>query len=430
MFEYGLLGEKLGHSFSKDIHEQIAGYTYEPLELTLEGLDEFLTEKNFKAVNVTIPYKKTVIPYLDEISEAAKNIGAVNCIRNVDGKLVGHNTDFDGLKALVKHLGLELEGKKVLILGTGGTSDTAEAVCCDLKAREIYKVSRKKSADDCAEACTKAGIDGVCRVEYVTYEDATSLHKDAHVIINTTPLGMYPKVDAQAIDLGCFDELEGVIDVVYNPIRTKLVSQAISMGIKAEGGLYMLVMQAVRASEFFLSAEYEDEVCEAVFNKLLREKSNIVLTGMPASGKTTVGKIVASKLGREFVDTDDLIVEKAGMQITEIFEKYGEEHFRNIETEVIKEVSLRGGIVIATGGGAILKEENIIALKQNGTVFFLDRDVKDLIPTEDRPTASNREQILKRYEERYPIYKGTADYIISDTETAKVAADKILEIFE
>ncbi len=439
MIEYGLLGEKLGHSFSKDIHEQIADYKYEPLELTLEGLYEFLNDKNFKAVNVTIPYKKAVFPFLDEISDAARNIGAVNCIRNVDGKLIGHNTDFDGLKALVEHLGLDMKGKKVLILGTGGTSDTAKTVCHELDAGEVYKVSRnggsrkigsQSGGDLSIKTDSSCSADEGVMATIISYEDAVKFHKDADIIINTTPLGMYPNVNTQAIDLDNFDKIEGIVDVVYNPIRTSLVSQAISKGIKAEGGLYMLVMQAVRASEFFVSTKYDDEVCEAVYKNLLKEKSNIVLTGMPASGKTTVGKLIAKALGTKFIDTDDLIVAKTDMEISDIFAKYGEEYFRNIETEVIKEAALESGVVIATGGGSVLNGQNIFALKQNGVVYFLDRDVEKLIPTEDRPTASNYEQILKRYEERYPIYMETADLVISNNDTPEAAADKILEAFK
>ncbi|MBQ9961532.1 MAG: shikimate dehydrogenase [Firmicutes bacterium] len=409
MAEYGLLGAKLSHSFSKDIHEQIADYEYELIEMTPEELDCFLKEKNFKAVNVTIPYKQTVIPYLDEMTEAARTIGAVNCIRNEEGRLIGHNTDFDGMKGLINYMGLELAGKKVLILGTGGTSDTAIAVCKALGVQSVTKVSRGK----------KAGT--------VPYEEAKALHRDAQVIINTTPCGMYPKQYESPIELDGFDKLEGVIDVVYNPIRTQLVSEALSLGIKAEGGLYMLIEQAVRASEFFLNTKYCAHVTDNVFADLYSKKQNIVLTGMPASGKTTVGKILGKTLKRPFYDTDVLIERKTEMKISEIFEKYGEEYFRNLETEVIKEVSMRNGVVIATGGGAVLRPENVRALKLNGKIFFRDRDPEKLIPTKNRPTASTVEQIMKRYEERYPIYTSTCDYIVTHQHTAQGAAEEIIK---
>lgn len=411
MTEYGLIGEKLGHSFSKIIHSQIADYKYELIELSTEELKNFMTEKSFKAVNVTIPYKQEVIPYLDEMSDAAKSIGAVNCVRNEKGRLVGHNTDFDGLMALIKYIGIELEGKSVLILGTGGTSDTAYAVCKAMGAKKIQKVSR-------------TGKDGS-----ITYQESVEREKDADVIINTTPCGMYPNNYSAAIDLCKFNKLEGVVDVVYNPLRTALVSQALELGIKAQGGLYMLVAQAVRASEFFLGKNYDDAIIEKIYKNLLVEKTNIVLTGMPASGKTTIGKLLAKELGRSFVDTDDLIEEKAKTTIKNIFAQCGEEAFRNLETEAVKEVSKNCGIVIATGGGAILREENVKALKQNGLVFFLDRDVEKLIPTDSRPTASDKEAILKRFEERYTIYQSTADLVIENDESAEASAKKILEVF-
>lgn len=411
MTDYGLIGAKLGHSFSKIIHNQIADYEYDLIELTPEGLREFMTRKDFKAVNVTLPYKQEVIPYLDEMSQAAKTIGAVNCVKNEGGKLIGHNTDFDGLAALIEKLGLSIEGKKVLILGTGGTSDTAKAVCTFLKAAAVLKVGRSG----------KGGS--------LTYEETVAHHKDAQVIINTTPVGMYPDNFSAAVDLKNFTELEGVIDVVYNPLRTRLISQALSMGKKAQGGLYMLIAQAVRASEFFLGTKYEDSVIDAVYDRLSKEKTNIVLTGMPASGKSTMGKGLARSLGREFVDTDLLIEAKAGMKISKIFEDYGEEYFRNLETEAVFEASKNCGVVIATGGGVVLREENIMALKQNGIVFFIDRDVEKLMPTRNRPTALNREAIKKRYEERYSIYNSTCDHVVENNGTLKDAIDKILEVF-
>lgn len=411
MTDYGLIGGKLGHSFSKIIHNQIAGYNYDLVELTSEGLKNFMNNKAFKAVNVTLPYKQEVIPYLDEMSMAAKSIGAVNCVKNENCKLIGHNTDFDGLKALIEYMGLELKDKWVLILGTGGTSDTAKAVCEALGVARVIKVSR-------------TGKDGS-----ITYEEALEGGKAAEIIINTTPVGMYPNNYNQAINLEEFPNLEGVIDVVYNPLRTSLVSQALSLGIKAQGGLYMLVAQAVYASEFFIDCKYDKSIIEEVYKKLLREKTNIVLTGMPACGKSTIGKILAESLDREVIDIDRVIETKMKMPISKIFESRGEAYFRNLETEAIKEASKNCGVVIATGGGAVLREENISALKQNGQIFFIDRDVEKLIPTKSRPTALNKEAIKKRYEERYEIYKVTADLIIENNDTSKDAADKILEVF-
>ena len=411
MTDYGLIGGKLGHSFSKIIHNQIADYNYDLVELTSEGLKNFMNNKAFKAVNVTLPYKQEVIPYLDEMSMAARSIGAVNCVKNENGRLIGHNTDFDGLKALIEYMGLELKDKWVLILGTGGTSDTAKAVCEALGVARVIKVSR-------------TGKDGS-----ITYEEALEGCKAAEIIINTTPVGMYPNNYNQAINLEEFPNLEGVIDVVYNPLRTSLVSQALSLGIKAQGGLYMLVAQAVYASEFFIDCKYDKSIIEEVYKKLLREKTNIVLTGMPACGKSTIGKILAESLDREVIDIDRVIETKMKMPISKIFESRGEAYFRNLETEAVKEASKNCGVVIATGGGAVLREENISALKQNGQIFFIDRDVEKLIPTKSRPTALNKEAIKKRYEERYEIYKATSDVIIKNDSTSKDAADKILEVF-
>ncbi len=408
MAEYGLLGKKLGHSFSKEIHSYIGTYKYELMEMDENELDEFLKSKDFKAVNVTIPYKQTVIPYLDEMTDAAKSIGAVNCIKNQNGRLIGHNTDFDGFRDLLIKNGVSLEGKKVLILGTGGTSDTVYAVCKSMNADKIIKVSRT----------AKNGA--------VTYEEAKIFHNDAKIILNTTPSGMYPDIYNSPINLDAFTKLEAVMDVIFNPLRTALVSDAINKGINAEGGLYMLVAQAVRASEFFMDTVYPDSLCSNIFNKTLKNKTNIVLTGMPASGKTTIGTRVAEMLQRDFVDTDLLIVENAKMSIPEIFEKYGEAHFRELETEAVKQASKLCGVVIATGGGAVLREENIKALKMNGKIFFRDRHPDLLVPTFDRPTAFDKEQMLKRYEERYPIYTKTADFII-DQDGIKAAAKQIID---
>lgn len=411
MKRYGLIGAKLGHSFSKDIHGRIADYKYDLIELTSQGLKDFMTEKDFDAVNITLPYKQEVIPYLDELSLEAKAIGAVNCVRNDNGRLVGHNTDFDGLRELINYLGINLKDKWVLILGTGGTSDTANAVCRTLGANRVIKVSR-------------TGKDGS-----ITYDEAIQNAKGAEVIINTTPCGMYPNNYSLPIDLDYFPNLEGVIDVVYNPLRTQLVSKALSKGIKAQGGLYMLVGQAVKASEFFLQTTYSDELTESIYKELLKEKQNIVLTGMPASGKSTIGKRLAETLGREFIDTDHLIEKKAKMPIKKIFESHGEKHFRNLEAEAIRTASKECGVVIATGGGAILRDENIKALKQNGKLFFIDRKIEKLIPTSSRPTASSKELIKKRYEERYDIYVDTADVVISNNEDIGLAVEQILEEF-
>ena len=405
--EYGLIGEHLPHSFSKEIHEQLADYTYDLHELTPDALDGFMREKAFKAINVTIPYKRDVMAYLDEISPSAKEIGAVNTIVNRGGRLSGYNTDMLGMQALISRIGLDLTGKTVLILGTGGTSHTAQYVAKHLGAGKVVTVSR-------------SGRGGS-----VTYEDAPRLYPDAAVILNTTPAGMYPNVDAQAIDLSLFPALKGVADVVYNPLRTQLVQQAHALGLPAEGGLYMLVGQAVAAVEIFLDRKLDPDALDKVFQAVFADKESIVLTGMPGSGKTTVGKLLAEQLGRRFYDSDDEITSRTGRTPNEIIRADGEAAFRDVERDVIAALSLEPGCVIATGGGAILREENIRHLRANGRIFFLDQKPEDILPTDDRPLSSDRAALKKRYDERYPIYTATADSVIPVTGSPEDVAAAI-----
>ncbi len=409
--EYGCIGEHLKHSFSKEIHNLLCDYDYIIKEIPSDELDGFMLEKNFKAINVTIPYKERVIPFLEEIDDAAKKIGAVNTIVNKDGRLYGYNTDFYGMSKLINKVGIDIENKKVLILGSGGTSKTARAVCEALGAGAIIKVSRTESDDG------------------VTYEQAYQAHSDADVIINTTPVGMFPKNEGCPIDIDRFPLLSGVIDAVYNPLRTNLIRQAKKKGIKAEGGLYMLVAQAVRACEFFTGKNIPEEKCDEVYKKILFGKENIVLTGMPGSGKTTIGKLIVQKTGKKFVDTDNLIREKCGCEISEIFEKHGEEYFRDIESEVISEISKENSLVIATGGGAVLREKNVDALADNGKIVFIDADINTLISTNDRPLSNTPEKLLKLYDTRYCIYCERCDVKVNITRDACRNADRILDEF-
>lgn len=410
-FEYGCIGEVLKHSFSKEIHNSLADYDYGLIEIPRENLDSFLKERPFKAINVTIPYKETVIPYLYKIDPMAKEIGAVNTVVNRGGRLYGYNTDFYGMKSLIEKIGIDLKGKKVAILGTGGTSKTSLALAKSLGAREVIRVSRS------------------ARENAVTYDELYEKHSDTEVIINTTPSGMYPNIFDTPIDLSRLPYVVGVADAVYNPLRTPLILAARKRGIAAECGLYMLVSQAVRASEIFIDTVYEKSETDRVFKKIFKEKENIVLVGMPASGKSTVGKILADALGREFIDTDSIIEENEGMSIPEIFEKHGEKYFRDAEMRAVKSASLLSGRVIATGGGAILREENIDALRENGKIYFIDRPISDLIPTSDRPLSSDRESIEKRYRERYGIYCSVADTVIKVTTDADGVAKSITEDF-
>lgn len=409
--KYGLIGEKLGHSFSKVIHEMLSDNLYELCEIPKDELDAFMKSGDFAGINVTIPYKESVIPYLDEIDEETKKIGAVNAIVNRDGRLVGYNTDFYGMRMLIAHAGISVCGKKAAILGSGGTSRTARAVLDFLGAGEILRVSR-------------SGRDGS-----ITYEELYDEHSDIEIIVNTTPLGMFPNTSDVAVDISKFDRLCGVIDAVYNPLRSRLVLKAIEKGIAAEGGLYMLVAQAVRASEIFLDKKYSEDTANKIYCKIKGDKENIVLIGMPASGKSTVGKIIAEKLGRKLVDTDDIITERIGISIKDFFEQKGETAFREIESTVISEISKENSLVIATGGGAVLNGENVSSLKKNGRLYFIDRPLENLIPTDSRPLSSTREAIEKRYEERYGIYSSVCDVKINADCDAVDVAEKILENF-
>ncbi len=409
--QYGLIGEKLGHSFSPEIHGAIANYVYELREIPREELDAFMRARDFCAVNVTIPYKTDVIPYLDEIDPRAARIGAVNTVVNRGGKLHGYNTDYDGMAYLVRSIGLDVRGKKVLILGTGGTSLTAEALMTDLGATSVYRVSRTPRG---------AGI--------VTYEEVYAKHTDAAVIVNTTPVGMYPNPDGAAVDLSLFPCLAGVIDAVYNPLRTTLVATAKSRGVPAVGGLGMLVAQAVRASEHFTGDRYPDKCIDDILSSMVKKKEHLILIGMPASGKSTVGKMAAEVLGRPLIDIDAEIVKTAGCDIPTIFREHGEGYFRDLESEVLARVLFgRTGCVIATGGGAPLREENVRAMHRTGRVFWLDRSLEKLTPTSDRPTAFDREALAARYRERYDIYRASCDVRIDGDGTAQEVAESLLE---
>ena len=407
--KYGLIGEHLKHSYSCEIHAQIADYEYELHEIPPSGLGGFLKKREFNAINVTIPYKQDVIPYLDEISDTAKRIGAVNTIVNRNGRLYGDNTDFAGMLALARHIGVDMKGRKVLILGTGGASKTGHALAEYMGAESVYYVSR-------------SGKDGS-----ISYEQAVTEHSDARIIINATPVGMFPKQDGRPIDISAFPKLEGVIDAIYNPLRTNLILDAQERGIPAEGGLYMLSAQAVHAAAVFQDIPLDESLVDKAFKSVKNDKQSIVLIGMPSSGKTTVGRILAEKCGKQLADTDEYIIKKIGMPISDFFAKHGEAEFRKIEKETVAELSATGGRIIATGGGAVLDPENVRALKQNGVLVFLDRRPENLIATDDRPLASRRSALEKLYAERYDIYCAAAELHIDANTTPEAEADAILK---
>ena len=409
--KYGLIGEKLGHSYSKIIHERIADYEYEIHEVARDKLGEFMRAREFCAINVTIPYKQAVIPYLYYISPEAEKIGAVNTIVNKDGRLYGYNTDIYGMTKLAEHAGISMEGKKVAVLGTGGTSLTAVECADELGALGIISVSRSAGGDA------------------VSYEELYSDYSDVEIIINTTPVGMYPNPGKAAVDISKFPSLIGVLDAVYNPLRPRLVCEARERGIAAEGGLYMLVAQAVRAVEIFLDKELDKGIIDEVYSEIVREKENVVLIGMPASGKSSVGRKVAELLGKRFVDTDDLVREAEASEIAEIFEKHGEAYFRDAESRAVASCAKDSGLVIATGGGAVLRPENLAALRESGRIYFIDRPLELLMPTDDRPLSRSREAIDQRYRERYPIYTASADVHIDGDGSIGEVADRIIKEF-
>lgn len=395
--KYGLIGEKLGHSFSKEIHRKLGRYEYELKELAADELEAFIKGRDFEGINVTIPYKEAVIPLLDDIDEAAGAIGAVNTIVNKNGRLTGYNTDAFGMMSMLQMLGVDAEGKCVLIAGSGGTSKTAAYVAGKLGASEIKRISRNPRGDA------------------ISYEEAYKRYGHADILINTTPVGMFPNTDACPLDLSAFSRAECVTDVVYNPLNTRLVQEARERGIAAEGGLYMLVAQAVRAAELFTGEPVESGTTDLIYSELMMEKINIALIGMPGSGKTSIGRILAEKLEREFTDSDEEIIKEAGMDIAEIFERYGEKYFRDLETEIIKRISLTGSKIIATGGGAVLRKENVEALRLNSVIVLLNRSLEELEPTSDRPLSDDRDKLRRLYETRMPIYRENSD-IITDPE--------------
>ena len=412
MIEFGLVGERLGHSFSPEIHSAFANYKYELIEISKDKIDLFFDAKEFKGLNVTIPYKETVIPHLDVIDDAAREIGAVNTVVVRSGKLYGYNTDYIGMRDAILRAGIEFANKKVLICGSGGTSKTAEYTARILGAKEIYRLSRKKT-DGC-----------------ITYDEVYSLHGNTDIIINATPVGMYPNEDGIPIDISKFKHLSGVFDAIFNPLCTRLVVEARRRGIKSSGGLYMLVAQAAAASEYFTGKAIDRQDVDRVYSSLLKSKLNIVLTGMPSSGKSTVGKALATALGKKFVDLDEMIVEKEGMPIPEIFEKFGEGYFRQSEMSTVKEAASLRGAVIATGGGAVKASENVDALMRNGRIYFLDRSLDKLISTPDRPLSSDRASLEARYLERIDIYNSACDVKIDSDGSISEAVASILNDFE
>lgn len=405
--KYGLIGEKLGHSFSKDIHALLGNDAYELMPMAREELDAFMKARDFCGINVTVPYKKAVIPYLDEISPEAAHIGAVNTIVHKNGKLYGYNTDLHGFESLCKTVGVDMAGKNVVIFGSGGTCLTSAEAARRAGAKNISVISRR-------------GGDNYANLEK---------HADAEIVINTTPVGMFPNIFTAPASLDVFPKLAGVVDVVYNPLETALVRQARERGVPAANGLRMLVSQAVFADALFFGREPDEAVCEEIYRRIVSERRSIALTGMSGSGKTTLGVETAKLLDREFVDVDAYIVEHAGMSIPEIFKKYGEPHFRALEKETIKELAGKNGIVLATGGGTVMDEENYNALRKNCVIVLLKRDVHKL-EISGRPMTPDRAALAALYEARRPLYEARCDECIVNEDTPAQASAKIKTLCE
>lgn len=402
----GLLGRKLGHSYSPQIHEFLGNYSYDLFEKEPEEVGNFVKNGDYTGINVTIPYKKDVIPYLDELSPLAKRMGAVNTIvRREDGSLFGHNTDYFGFSSMVHRSSISVAGKKVLVLGSGGASNTAVKVLEDMGANVII--------------ISRSGKDNYTNLH---------IHKDASVIVNCTPVGMYPNTGMAPLDLKAFPCLEGVLDMIYNPSKTQLLLDAEAMGLPHENGLWMLVAQAKEAAEYFGKKPLPDSIIESVYKKMSAKMQNIVLIGMPGCGKSTVASLLAEKLGRKAVDADLEIVKLAGKSIPDIFVDDGEETFRDLETQVLSELGKQSQLVIATGGGCVTKKRNYPLLHQNSSIFWLQRDL-DQLPTDGRP-LSQVTKLNDMFTLRKPLYASFADHQISNDGSIDDTIQQIITILE
>lgn len=402
----GLLGRKLGHSYSPQIHALMAEYPYTLFEKEPEDVGEFILHGDYTGINVTIPYKKDVIPFLNELSPLALRMGAVNTVvRREDGSLYGHNTDYFGFSSMVHRSGISVTGKKILVLGSGGASNTAVKVLQDMGAHVII-ISRSGPEN----------YQNLCR------------HYDASVIVNTTPVGMYPNTGIAPVDLSKFPALEGVLDMIYNPSKTQLLLDAETLGLPHENGLWMLVAQAKEAAEYFAGTAFDDSLIETVYNKLTAQMQNIVLIGMPGCGKSTIGKQLAARLGRSFVDADVTITELAGKSIPEIFTQDGESVFRQWETDALTQLGKQSGLIIATGGGCVTQKRNYPLLHQNSRIFWLQRSL-DVLPTDGRPLSQSN-KLIDLYTQRKEMYASFADHIIDNNQSPDAAVAEILSVLE
>lgn len=405
--QFGLLGKTLKYSYSKIIHEKFGKYEYELIELEPEQLSNFVNNGNYNGYNVTIPYKKEIIKHLDVVDEKAKRIGAVNTVVVRNGKKYGYNTDYDGMKFMLEYAGINVYDKNVMVLGSGGTSCTAKTLLSDLNAKKIITVSRTGE---------------------INYENCY-LQTEVQVLINTTPLGMYPNSNQSPVDLSRFPNLESVVDVVYNPLKTKLTQQAEKLNIKNVNGLPMLVAQAKYAMELFTNESHKNQLISAILQELKREMTNIVLVGMPGCGKSTIGKLLSKKLNRELLDTDELVENIEGCTIPEIFSAKGEKYFREVESQAVKKASTGYGKIISTGGGAVVNELNTETLKQNGRIYYVNREI-DKLAMNKRPLSKDRASLEILYSQRKDKYNDCADVVIDNNLDINKAVEEVLKDYE
>ncbi len=391
--EYGLIGKTLGHSFSPEIHAKLADYEYKLYPLNEQEFADFLQKREFKGMNVTIPYKQAVMEYCDEIDPLAKKIGAVNTIVNKNGRLTGYNTDCAGFTYMLSRHNIDVAGKTVLVLGNGGSTKTILAALEQLGAAKALVASRK------------AG-DGT-----VSYQQAME-QKDVQVVVNCSPAGMYPENGTSLVDLEKFPALEAAVDLVYNPLKTAMLLQAEKKNLIAVNGLEMLIAQAKYAAELFTGCEIEEKKIEEIRLEMVNRHANAVLIGMPGCGKTSLGKKLAKLLDKTFVDLDHEIVKAAGKPIPVIFEEDGEEVFRDWETQICESFGKKTGLVVSTGGGVVKRSENIAALRQNGVVLYIKCSLNELAVGKGRPLSQGRADLEKLYAQRAGLYKQAADAIL------------------
>jgi len=401
---FGLLGEKLSHSFSPRIHRQLGEYDYSLYEVSTDSLDSFMTERRFDGINITIPYKQAVMPYCATLSDEARTIGSVNTIvKDDDGALHGHNTDHYGFRVMLEQGGIDPNGKKVLVLGDGGSARTVRAVLGASGAREIVTISRRGE----------------------NHYGNIARHYDAEIIVNTTPVGMYPDNSSTPLSLAGFERLTGVADLIYNPTRTKLLLDAGRLGVPCVNGLTMLVAQAEMASRLFLDTPARPELIDKIVDLILKETLNIALIGMPGCGKSTVGRLLAHAMERSFADIDERIVATAGKSIPRIFAEEGEEKFRQLETRLLGEEAKKSGMVLATGGGVVTRPENLDILRQNSLIVYMKRELNELI-TDGRP-LSKGVGIQALAEQRLPLYETWSDCAVQVEAKPELTAARIHE---